>query len=219
MIAPMLILALACITATHAMLAVQQDSHAIVCKLQGKADSLRQKWDIQWKQSDSLRVEAMFLRIRSDSIRRVLKAFQSAVPALSKEITLDSLILERVRAGRVKSGQTLSDSITLETMRTSPDTGVASFYAEAFHGKKTSSGETYNMNDRTCAHRWLPYNTLLRVTNLANGKSVEVRVTDRGPWKHTRIIDVSKQAAIDLDMIRTGTTRVYLEVIPDPAPD
>ena len=69
------------------------------------------------------------------------------------------------------------------------------------------------MRDRTCAHRWLPFNTKVLVTNLANGRSVVVRVTDRGPWKKTRLIDVSKQAAIDLDMIRSGTARVSVRVV------
>jgi rare lipoprotein A len=72
------------------------------------------------------------------------------------------------------------------------------------------------MHDRTCAHRWLPFNTRLKVTNLANGKEVTVRVTDRGPWKHTRLIDLSKQAAKDLDMIRAGTARVAIEVVSGP---
>ena len=71
------------------------------------------------------------------------------------------------------------------------------------------------MHDRTCAHRWLPFNTKLLVTNLANGRQVVVRVTDRGPWKKSRIIDLSKQAAVDLDMIRAGTARVSLRVVDD----
>jgi rare lipoprotein A len=104
-------------------------------------------------------------------------------------------------------------------MKVKPDTGTASYYAEQFHGKKTSSGETFDMHDRTCAHRWLPFNTMVKVTNLANGKEVVVRVTDRGPWKHTRLIDVSKQAAKELDMIRAGTARVAIEVVASPSKD
>jgi rare lipoprotein A len=99
------------------------------------------------------------------------------------------------------------------------DTGVASYYAEAFHGRRTSSGEIFNMRDRTCAHRWLPFNTKVLVTNLTNGRSVVVRVTDRGPWKKTRLIDVSKQAAIDLDMVRSGTARVSIRVVDAPDDD
>lgn len=121
--------------------------------------------------------------------------------------------IRATRSVRIPSGRTISDSITAMVLRSDADTGVASYYAEAFHGRKTSSGETFNMNDRTCAHRWLPFNTRVLVTNLANGRKVIVRVTDRGPWKSTRLIDLSKRAAIDLDMIRAGTARVSIHVV------
>lgn len=93
-------------------------------------------------------------------------------------------------------------------------TGVtASYYAEDFHGKKTSNGEKFNMNALTCAHKSLPFNTILKVTNLANGKSVEVRVNDRGPFVASREIDLSKAAAVKLGMIGTGTAKVKLEIV------
>ena len=93
-------------------------------------------------------------------------------------------------------------------------TGVtASYYAEDFHGKKTSNGERFNMNDFTCAHKSLPFNTILKVTNLANGKSCEVRVNDRGPFVLNREIDLSKAAATKLGMIGSGTTKVKLEIV------
>ena len=93
-------------------------------------------------------------------------------------------------------------------------TGVtASYYAEDFHGKRTSNGERFNMNDYTCAHKALPFNTILKVTNLANGKSCEVRVNDRGPFVTSREIDLSKAAAIKLGMIGSGTTKVKLEIV------
>ena len=93
-------------------------------------------------------------------------------------------------------------------------TGVtASYYAEDFHGKKTSNGERFNMNDFTCAHKSLPFNTILKVTNLANGKTCEVRVNDRGPFVLNREIDLSKAAATKLGMIGTGTTKVKLEIV------
>lgn len=90
---------------------------------------------------------------------------------------------------------------------------TASYYAEDFNGKKTSNGETFNMNAFTCAHKYLPFNTILKVTNLANGKSVNVRVNDRGPFVPDREIDLSKAAAIKLEMIKTGTTHVKLEIV------
>lgn len=93
-------------------------------------------------------------------------------------------------------------------------TGVtASFYAEAFHGKTTSNGETFNMWAMTCAHKMLPFNTVLKVTNLSNGKSVEVRVNDRGPFVGTREIDLSKGAASKIGMIGAGTAKVRLEIV------
>ena len=73
---------------------------------------------------------------------------------------------------------------------------TASYYAEDFHGKRTSNGERFNMNDYTCAHKSLPFGTILRVTNLANGKTVDVRVNDRGPFVASREIDLSKAAAV-----------------------
>ena len=90
---------------------------------------------------------------------------------------------------------------------------TASYYAEDFHGKKTSNGERFNMNDYTCAHKSLPFNTILKVTNLANGKTCEVRVNDRGPFVLNREIDLSKAAATKLGMIGTGTTKVKLEIV------
>ena len=93
-------------------------------------------------------------------------------------------------------------------------TGVtASYYAEDFHGKRTSNGERFNMNDFTCAHKSLPFGTILKVTNLANGKTCEVRVNDRGPFVASREIDLSKAAAIKLGMIGSGTTKVKLEIV------
>ena len=91
--------------------------------------------------------------------------------------------------------------------------GRASWYGPNFHGKFTSNGERYNMYDFTAAHKTLPMNTILKVTNLNNGKSVRVRVNDRGPFVNNRIIDLSKAAASKIDMIGTGTAPVQLEVI------
>ena len=90
---------------------------------------------------------------------------------------------------------------------------TASYYAKDFHGKRTSNGERFNMNDYTCAHKSLPFGTILRVTNLANGKTVDVRVNDRGPFVASREIDLSKAAAIKLGRIGSGTTKVKLEIV------
>jgi len=86
--------------------------------------------------------------------------------------------------------------------------GVASWYGPDFHGGRTATGETYDMNAMTGAHPTLPLPTWVRVTNLENGRSVVVRLNDRGPFAKDRIIDLSRAAAERLDMIRTGTARV-----------
>lgn len=91
--------------------------------------------------------------------------------------------------------------------------GVASYYAHEFHGRLTSNGETFDMNSLTAAHRTFPFGTRIRVTNLANGRTVIVRVNDRGPFKEGRIIDLSLGAAKEIDLIPTGTTKVKLEVL------
>lgn len=90
---------------------------------------------------------------------------------------------------------------------------TASYYADKFHGRKTSSGEVFNMYGYTAAHKTLPFGTMLRVTNLANGKYVTVKVNDRGPFVKGRELDVSKAAAVKLDMIKTGTAKVRIEIL------
>lgn len=91
--------------------------------------------------------------------------------------------------------------------------GVASYYADEFHGRLTSNGETYDMNGLTAAHRTFPFGTRVRVTNLENKLTVVVRVNDRGPFKEGRVIDLSLGAAKALAMIGPGTVRVKLEVL------
>ena len=93
------------------------------------------------------------------------------------------------------------------------ETGVASWYGEPFHGRKTASGEKYDMNDLTCAHPTLAFGTRLRVENLDNGRSITVRVNDRGPFKKERILDVSRKAAQELGMIGPGTAQVRISVV------
>ena len=92
-------------------------------------------------------------------------------------------------------------------------TGISSFYAEDFHGKLTANGEVYDMYGVTAAHKTLPLNTICRVTNLANDKSLILRINDRGPYIKGRILDCSYGAAKKLDFINQGTTNVKIEVI------
>ena len=89
--------------------------------------------------------------------------------------------------------------------------GKASFYAQKFHGRLTASGERLHRDSLTCAHRSYPFGTLLRVYNPANGRSVLVRVTDRGPYVRGRIIDLSWRAAKELDIISKGVAMVVVQ--------
>lgn len=97
--------------------------------------------------------------------------------------------------------------------------GVASWYGPEFHGKPTAMGERYDMYAMTAAHTTLPLPTYARVTNLRNGRSVVVRINDRGPFVHNRIIDLSYAAALKLDMVRDGTTLVEVRALTPGSPD
>jgi rare lipoprotein A len=88
--------------------------------------------------------------------------------------------------------------------------GSASYYATKFHGRRTASGETFNNNAMTAAHRTLPFGTMVRVTNPASGKSVVVRINDRGPFTKGRMIDVSRAAAEQLGLVQRGHAMVEL---------
>ena len=91
--------------------------------------------------------------------------------------------------------------------------GISSFYAEDFHGKLTANGEVYDMYGLTAAHKTMPLNTVARVTNLANGKSLILRINDRGPYIQGRMLDCSYGAAKKLDFIKQGTTKVQIDII------
>jgi rare lipoprotein A len=91
--------------------------------------------------------------------------------------------------------------------------GNASWYGPDFHGKATSNGETYNMHDMTAAHKTLPMNTIVKVTNKRNGQSTVVRINDRGPFVDTRIIDLSNMAANKINMLGAGTAPVTVEIL------
>jgi rare lipoprotein A len=91
--------------------------------------------------------------------------------------------------------------------------GYASWYGDPYHGRRTSNGEIYNKNDMTAAHRTLPFDTLVNVKNLENGRKVNVRINDRGPFVKDRIIDLSLAAARQIDMVSPGTAKVSLDVM------
>ena len=97
--------------------------------------------------------------------------------------------------------------------------GTASYYGGKFHGRKTASGERFDKEALTAAHKTLPLGTQVRVTNLRNGESVDVKINDRGPYVRGRIIDLSKGAARELGMLGAGTAKVKVELIAKKADD
>src|SRR5262245_35341277 len=103
---------------------------------------------------------------------------------------------------------------TSSTSKTGIETGIAIFYSDAMQGKAVASGEKYDKDALTAAHRTLPLGTMVKVTNLKNNKSVVVKINDRGPHgSNKRIIDLSRRAAQDLDMIQDGKAQVRVELV------
>jgi rare lipoprotein A len=102
---------------------------------------------------------------------------------------------------------------TSGTPENPPQIGEASYYASSWDGKRSASGERYDEDELTAAHRTLPFGTRVKVTNLENHKTVIVRINDRGPYRKGRIIDVSRAAARQLDFLADGITKVRVEVV------
>lgn len=107
------------------------------------------------------------------------------------------------------------NALATSTVKNFTQSGVASWYGRQFHGRKTANGEIFNMNALTAAHKSLPLNCLIRVTNKSNGKSVVVRVNDRGPFHDNRVVDLSYGAAKVLGIVNTGTAKVLIERLPE----
>lgn len=100
-----------------------------------------------------------------------------------------------------------------DTPRSHYQSGMASYYADKFNGRRTANGERFDNTAMTAAHPSLPFGTLIEVTNMRNGKKVVVRVNDRGPYTHARVLDLSKNAARQLGMHNTGTAKVKVAVL------
>ena len=125
--------------------------------------------------------------------------------------TPGSIVAQR---GTYKVGQPYKiDGVTYTPQETFTltETGTASWYGPGFHGKSTANGERYDQSDRTAAHRTLQMPAMVRVTNLENGRSTVVRVNDRGPFARSRVIDLSRTAAEEIDMVGKGTARVRID--------
>lgn len=108
------------------------------------------------------------------------------------------------------------NTVASNTVRKFSQTGTASWYGRQFHGRKTASGETFDMNGMTAAHRSLPLNCYIRVTNKNNGKSVIVKVNDRGPFHGNRVLDLSYGAAKQIGITNAGTAKVSIERVQGP---
>lgn len=134
-------------------------------------------------------------------MRNSRERFQSAHAALAF-LALSPLLLTACSANRPPSTRGAGTAAV--------DRGVASWYGPKFHGRRTASGERYNMNDLTAAHRTLPFGTLLEVRNVRNGRSVVVRINDRGPFSKNRVIDLSFAAAREIGAVLPGTVPVEL---------
>ncbi|MCU0340651.1 MAG: septal ring lytic transglycosylase RlpA family protein [Spirosomaceae bacterium] len=91
--------------------------------------------------------------------------------------------------------------------------GKASFYAQMFNGRKTSCGEKFSQTELTAAHRTLPFNTMVEVTNLSNNKSVIVRINDRGPYHHSRMLDLTRAAAQHLGFLAKGVATIKMRIV------
>ena len=115
------------------------------------------------------------------------------------------------RAEELKQGTSQSPQIVASTGYYYD--GMASWYGPGFHGNRTANGEWFNQYDLTAAHRYLPFGTWVRVTNLNNGRSVVVRINDRGPFTGGRVIDLSTAAAEAIGMINSGVAPVSVEVL------
>jgi rare lipoprotein A len=106
------------------------------------------------------------------------------------------------------AGEAVVESAVVES-----HVGLASWYGPGFHGRRTASGKRFDMAALTAAHRSLPFGSRVRVTNLTNGRSVIVRINDRGPYVKPRIIDLSRAAARELDFLEDGITRVRIDLL------
>ncbi len=138
---------------------------------------------------------------------------------------LYSVPLEQAEPAAVNGGDVISQAQTalvVDSLHTQEppglqaevDTVLASYYSKRFHGRKTASGERFDRFALTCAHRTLPFGTILKVTNPSTQKSVIVRVNDRGPFKKNRKLDLSYAAAREIGMLRKGVMRVTMEILP-----
>lgn len=134
-------------------------------------------------------------------------ASSAPVPSAPIQIAFAAVTIEPSQ-----SNEAQQDELDLSLAR---EVGLGSWYGARFQGRKTSSGERFNQHELTAAHRTLPFGSRVRVTNVENGQSVEVRITDRGPRSPKRIIDISHAAATEIGLKRQGVGVVQVDLLPD----
>jgi rare lipoprotein A len=161
----------------------------------------------------------------SDGKQHPTASFFSTLILLAAAVGILSLSSQPAFARNEDSQAPRTYTINNQVYRPAPEpsaykeTGLASWYGNDFNGHSTYSGETYDMNEQTAAHKLLPMNTILLVSNLENGKKTIVRVNDRGPYVQGRIIDLSYRAAKKLDLVGNGTARVRVTTLTEDRPD
>ena len=128
-------------------------------------------------------------------------------------VAYESLPPQPAPAAHAVDLDTIEPPVEAQPATTAIKGGNASYYGRQFHGRRTASGEAFDMNAMTAAHRTLPFGTLVQVTNPRNGKTVTVRINDRGPFHGNRVIDVSRAAATELGLIGPGKAHVELAVV------
>jgi rare lipoprotein A len=129
----------------------------------------------------------------------------------SKQV-LTVLIFTMLTGGLSFGGSSDGKTTVAMLKAMTPETGVASYYGTKYHGRQTASGEVFNMNELTAAHPKLKFGTKVKVTHLANNRSVTVRINDRGPFVKGRVIDLSQAAAEELQMVHAGLAQVKIEI-------
>ena len=144
-----------------------------------------------------------------------MQAVKSPLRALGAIATLGLILAASpISLTPGQSGSFISEATASENIRVAKTlSGPASWYGGKFHGRRTANGERFDMNEMTAAHRSLPFGTRVRVTNERNGRSVVVRINDRGPFVGNRIIDLSRGAAAAVGMVNTGVAPVRVEVL------
>lgn len=147
------------------------------------------------------------------SVKSPLRAL-GAVATLGLVLAASPVSLNHGRTGPGMPQAAASENTNIAKTRVAKTlSGAASWYGGKFHGRLTANGERFDMNELTAAHRSLPFGTRVRVTNEHNGRSVVVRINDRGPFVGNRIIDLSRGAAAAVDMISTGVAPVRVDVL------